>query len=243
MWKFSTKRIATTCVLLSILMTGAGFSFDNKNKDFSKYVICIDAGHQSKGDSSTEPISPGSKLKKAKVSSGTTGISTRIPEYKFNLSIALKLQTLLRSKGFKVVMTRETNDVNISNIERAEVGNNAKADLSVRIHADGSTDKSRHGVSVLYPASLITENINGISKVAASDILKEVVYETSSKSLGVTPRTDLTGFNWTRVPSILIEAGFMTNTNEDRMLEKKDYQDKIVKGIGEGIEEFLLSKK
>lgn len=241
--RFLVKILIISCVLVIIIISFSGFSYDNGNKDFSKFTICIDAGHQKKGNPQTEPISPGARIKKAKVSSGTTGISTKVPEYKLNLSVALKLQALLKSKGFRVVMTRETNDVNVSNIERAEIGNNVRADLSVRIHADGSTNKNKHGISVLYPASSITKNINKVSKIAAADILKEVVFETSAKSLGITPRTDLTGFNWTKVPSILIEAGFMTNTNEDKMLEREDYQNKIVNGIEKGIEDFLNLQK
>ena len=52
-------------------------------------VVVIDAGHQLRGNSAKEPIGPGSSIKKAKVSSGTRGIYTRVPDYKLNLKVAL----------------------------------------------------------------------------------------------------------------------------------------------------------
>lgn len=242
MKKFFKQQVIQVTLLIMMVLILGGFSSATEKKDFSKFTICIDAGHQSKGNSKTEPIAPGSKTMKAKVSSGTTGVSTRIPEYKLTLALALKLKKLLVSKGFNVVMTRETNNVDISNIERAEIGNKAGADLSVRIHADGSPDKNMHGVSVLYPALAVTEKINTKSKLAAMEVLNGVIDTTAAKSLGIKPRVDLTGFNWTRVPSILIETGFMTNASEDKRLEQQSYQQKIVAGIEIGIEKYLDEK-
>jgi len=238
------NRLAIILLTLSFLILG-GFWFSRvtlaKGKpDYNKIVICIDPGHQSKGNSQTEPIAPGSKIKKAKVSSGTTGISTRVPEYKLNLKIGLILEDMLKAEGFKVVMTRETNDVNVSNAERAIIANDAKAAISIRLHADGSNDKNMHGISILYPAKNSTNiDIYNKSKTAAGIILSSVVAKASAKSNGIVPRADLTGFNWSKVPSILIEAGFMTNINEDKLLEEKPYEQKIAMGIVNGIETYF----
>ena len=56
---------------------------------------------------------------KAKVAAGAEGISTKLPEYKLTLSVSKKLKRILEERGYKVVMIRETNDVNLSNAERA----------------------------------------------------------------------------------------------------------------------------
>ena len=106
-------------------------------KSNSKYTIVIDAGHQTHGNSKLEPIGPGAKQKKPKVSQGTQGVSSKVPEYKVNLQVALKLQKVLEDKGYKVVMVRTTNDVDISNAERAAIANKYDADAFIRIHCNG----------------------------------------------------------------------------------------------------------
>jgi len=120
----------------------------------SAKVVVIDPGHQAKADNSPEPIGPGSSITKPKVASGTAGVVTGVPESKLALAVGLKLRDSLAAHGIKVVMTRTTQNVNISNSQRAQIANKAHADLFVRIHADGSTDHSTHGIHVLYPASI-----------------------------------------------------------------------------------------
>ena len=122
------------------------------NKKNGQYVICIDPGHQTKGDMSQEPVAPGSSEKKFKVSWGTQGVATKIPEYELTLSASKILKKDLEQMGFKVIMTRETNDVNITNSERAIFANDNNADLVIRIHADGSDDSSTTGASLHIPS-------------------------------------------------------------------------------------------
>ncbi|MBI4744506.1 MAG: N-acetylmuramoyl-L-alanine amidase [Actinobacteria bacterium] len=173
---------------------------------------------------------------------GATGISSGTPEYKITLSIALKLKRLLENKGIKVIMTRESNNVNISNSERAQIANKAKADLSVRIHADGNANSFVNGYSVFYPEkNLWTEEIYIESRRAAQLISNELSI-TGAKNNGITPRGDLTGFNWSKVTSVLVETGFLSNPNEDKLLNNDAYQEKIAQGIFNGIVEFLLKQ-
>ena len=102
-------------------------------------VVAIDAGHQLRGNSAKEPNGPGSSAKKAKVTSGTSGCATKLPEYKLNLQVAKKLKKELVKRGYKVVMVRTSHNVNISNVQRAQVANRAKADAFVRIHANSAS--------------------------------------------------------------------------------------------------------
>jgi N-acetylmuramoyl-L-alanine amidase len=207
-------------------------------------IICIDPGHQSRGNNDTEPLAPGSDVMKAKVSSGTVGTKTRIPEYKLVLEVALKLRDVLEGYGATVIMTRTENDVDISNAERAATANDANADLYFRIHADGSTDKSIHGVSVLIPGNghITDEYILRESEKAGGCILDGFVKATGAKSRGLKKRNDLSGFNWCRVPMALIELGFMTNAQEDVKLNSQEYQSKMADGMANGIIEYFTSK-
>jgi N-acetylmuramoyl-L-alanine amidase len=204
-------------------------------------VVVIDPGHQARGNSSTEPVGPGSGEAKAKVSSGTAGVITGTPESELVLFVALKLRDSLAAHGIEVVMTRTTQDVDISNIERAQIANAAGADLFVRIHADGSDSSSTAGIRVLYPASIKgwTDDIATASKEAAALAQRELITATGASDRGIDARSDMTGFNWSDVPVILPEIGFMTNPTEDKLLATPAYQQKIVDGLTRAILGFL----
>ncbi len=206
------------------------------------FVVVIDAGHQGSGDSTQEPIGPGASETKARVTSGTSGVSSGTPEHEINLQVALKLQTLLVEQGAEVVMVRETADVNISNSERAAIANEAGADLFVRLHCDGSTSSDTHGFSTLVPGyNQWTSAIAEESRVAAEYVQAAAVAVTGASDLGIVERTDLSGFNWCEVPTILCEMGFMSNPEEDLRLNDPDYQDLLATGISDGISAYLGS--
>lgn len=203
-------------------------------------TVCIDPGHQGQSDLKPEPIGPGSNITKERVRGGTTGVSTRIPEYEVVLQISMNLKARLEKAGVRVVMTRTTNDVNISNAERATIANEAGAALFVRVHADGSTDPSASGVSTLYPATNTwTAPIAERSRVAAVGVQSALVASTGAFSRGTIARDDLTGFNWCTVPAILVECGYMTNPVEDKLLASPHYQDKLAEGMKNGIIAYL----
>ncbi len=198
-------------------------------------VIGIDPGHQSKADSKTEPEAPDSKTMKKRTSSGTQGIKSKTPEYKINLIIGLALKKELEARGAKVVMTREKNDVKISNAERAILLNKAKVDFAIRLHCDGNTDADKHGTSVLIPSGKYCKAIDSSSKKIGKIMLDEFTEATGSKSNGLSSRSDQTGFNWSKVPICNVEMGFMTNVKEDALLNDADYQKKCVNGLINGI--------
>ncbi len=210
------------------------------DESLAQFVVCIDPGHQAKSDSSQEPIGPGATQTKERVSAGTTGVETGVPEYEVNLQISMNLKARLEAAGVKVVMTRTVNDVNISNSERAAVANKTKADLFVRVHGDGSPDPSTTGVTILYPSpNGWTKAFSADSKRAAEAVHDSVIASTGASSAGLQAREDLSGFNWSKVPVILVECGFMTNPVEDKLLVSPHYQDKLAQGMTDGILDYL----
>jgi len=199
-------------------------------------LICIDPGHGTIPaiGRQTEPIGPGSPQSKIKDGGGTAG------EAPVALAIALKTRALLKGDGYRVAMTRTGRTYAGGNIERARFCNVRHAALMIRIHADGSTDRSLHGVKTLVPALHRgwTDDIYASSVRAARKVQSAVVRQTRALDLGLVQRSDLTGFNWANVPAALVECGFMTNPAEARLLRSNAYQLKIARGLAAGAEAF-----
>ena len=237
------KRIISMCLsavlLLSLCATGAAKTAQAEEK---QKVIVIDAGHQTRAMSATEPIGPGSSQRKAKVTGGASGCVTHLPEYKLNLQVAKKLQKELVKRGYKVIMVRTKNDVRMSNVQRAKVANKYKADAFIRIHANSAGSSSVKGALTIAPASnnrYMTKANRKASQKLSKKVLKAMCKTTGAKNRGVMYTNSMTGINWCKVPVTIVEMGFMSNPSEDRKMAKASYQKKIVKGIADGIDNFF----
>ena len=203
-------------------------------------LICLDPGHGTPPaiGAQTEPIGPGSHVTKIKDGGGTAG------EAAVNLAIAKRTRTLLLRAGYRVAMTRTGPTFRYGdggNVARARFCNVRHAALMLRIHADGAASPRAHGISTLYPALHRgwTDDIYARSLRAARDVQRSLVRSTGAADLGLTPRGDLTGFNWANVPAILVEAGFLTNPTERRRLESSAYQQRVARGLVAGVRSDL----
>jgi N-acetylmuramoyl-L-alanine amidase len=207
-------------------------------------TVVIDAGHQAVQDSRLESIGPGSSQMRPRVESGTRGVVTGVPESKVNLDVALRLSKELKSRGVTVKMVRTTQNVDIPNSARAEIANKNHAALFIRLHCDAVSDATSNGVLVLRPgASQWTGPVLvDQGRVAAELVHAGVLLATGATDRGIVERTDLSGFNWSRVPTILVEMGVMTNPQEDRRLNDPAYQQKLATGMADGIVEYLRQR-
>ena len=208
-------------------------------------VIVIDPGHQRKGNYDKEPNGPGSEVMKAKVSSGTQGTSTGIPEYELTLAVSLYLKEELLARGYEVIMTRETHDIDISNVERAEIANKAKAAAFIRVHADSSDSASAKGVLTICqtPDNPYNSEWDEESKQLSELVLEEVVAATGAKKRYVWETDTMTGINWTTVPTTILEMGFMSNPEEDELMATEEYRRKIAIGVANAVDRYLKAEQ
>ena len=245
------KILTTIIIIIGLIMISRASETKNLTKAVSnltfapkqeatvkeQHTICIDPGHQAKGNSQTEQVGPNSGSYKAKVSSGTAGIATKKPEYELNLEASLKLKHILESRGYKVYMTRESHDVDISNKERAIFANEKKVDMVVRIHAYGSDNTGITGASILIPSkdgqytSAIFEDSSNCAKY-----VNENMQNNGFKVNGIFERSDLTGFK-------LLEIGFMSNYTEDQNMSSPQYQEKMMTCVADGLDNYFKNKK
>lgn len=207
-------------------------------------LIAIDPGHQS-GQvdmSGLEENAPGSTVLKTQATGGTSGSYSGIPEYQLNMDISLALRDALQTQGYDVIMTREDNETAISNKQRAILANEAGADLVIRIHANGSENASANGALVLIGSAEnpYVGNLYEDSYHAAEMVLNAYCLATGMVNRGVQTNDTMTGINWSTVPVLILEMGFMTNEQDDLNMADPAYRTKMVSGIVDGVNQYFM---
>ena len=205
------------------------------------HIVAVDAGHQAQGNSEQEPIGPGAGETKAKVASGTSGSVSGLQEYELNLQVSLKLRDELHARGYEVIMIRETNDVNISNAERAQIANGSGAEIFLRIHANGSDDSSVNGALTMAPTSgnPYVSNIAAASQKLSGDVLDCYCAATGFKKRSVMEVDNMSGINWCTIPVTIVEMGFMSNPEDDARMADEAMQYQMAEGIADGVDQYF----
>ena len=210
----------------------------------SRGLIVIDPGHQQYANTEQEPVGPGASETKIKVSGGTSGIASGIPEYQLTLDIGLQLRDELERRGYTVILVRETNEVNISNSERAAVANEADADAFIRIHANGSDNHGATGAMTICqtPGNIYNGDLYADSRALSDCILNAYTAATGIDYEYVWETDTMSGINWCDVPVTIVEMGYMTNSEEDLQMQDPQFQEKMTDGIADGIDAFMADR-
>jgi N-acetylmuramoyl-L-alanine amidase len=184
-------------------------------------IIAIDPGH---GGTDSGAIGP-----------------NNIQEKTITLAVALQVKDLLEQAGAKVVMTRtDDRDVyapNDSAVDelgaRAEVANKNKADIFVDIHANSFGNPKVGGTGTYYYQKSVYD------KLLAQSIQDSVVSADGLNDRGIYP-ANFYVLKHTLMPAILIELGFISNPDEETLLNTPQFQQKLVQGIVNGLDSFFV---
>lgn len=186
---------------------------------FKDRLVIIDPGHGG-ADSGTEgPNGPAEK--------------------NVTLAIGLKLDTLLKAAGVNTYMTRSTDDF-MKPQERSEAANSRDADLYVSIHCDAfEDDTSVDGTTTLYHPTrkLATGNLDETQ--FATIIQQAVIKAAGTRDRGILPRSNLYVLNTCKMPSLIVEMGYVSNPGDAAKLSDPDFQQKAAEGLADGIMQSL----
>ncbi|HEV7736527.1 MAG TPA: N-acetylmuramoyl-L-alanine amidase [Chlamydiales bacterium] len=166
-------------------------------------------------------------------------------EKKITLTTARLVKKYLTQLGYRVAMTRDS-DADISLAQRVEIAAQADADLFVSVHFNSTRNQTVKGIEVFFSESSPTSGGASPSKVPSSRrladvILPRLILRTGTISRGV-KRGNFYVIRETTMPAVLVEGGFISNQDEREQLRTREFQDKIARGIADGIDVYFKKK-
>lgn len=180
---------------------------------------------------------------------GATG-SSGITEAEINLKITLKVQNLLEQSGCIVILTRSDSEgiysldsktlreKKVSDIKnRVEIGNNSSADIFVSIHLNKINENQYYGWQCFF------KNNNEDSKELATSLQKNLNESILRENKRVAMKiNNIYIVDNVQIPLSIVECGFLSNKEEERLLQEEEYQNKLAWGIYTGIMEYFMNK-
>lgn len=193
----------------------------------AKKIVVIDAGH-----GGSDP--------------GKIGVNNAL-EKDINLSIALKLKTILEEKGITVVLTREddgglyeetdTNKKRADMAKRCEIIEKSGGSIAISIHQNSYHEESVSGPQVFY----YTSSVEG--QKLATVIQEELIAQLSPAKERTAKANDSYYLLKKAVcPIVIVESGFLSNWNEAGLLVTENYQQKVAQSIADGVERYFEAK-
>jgi len=166
-------------------------------------------------------------------------VQNGVNEKDINLQVGLKLNAALKKAGYDTIISRDS-DVYLTLDQRYNMANNSNSNIFISLHCNSFTSSSAHGIEVYYcpPEKSPVKEVD--SKPLAEAIHDELVKATGAKGRGAKEGTFAVIKN-TTMPAILIEMGFISNSEEAQKLQTDSYQNKIVEGIVKGLQKYFAT--
>jgi N-acetylmuramoyl-L-alanine amidase len=212
-------------------------------------TIVLDPGHNGGNASHPDEINRLVDAGTLRKPCDTTGTQTArgYTEAAYTFDLAARLARILRRAGARVVLTRRTNTGWGPCItERARIGNRARADAALSLHADGGPASGR-GFHVIYAPSIrgLTDDIARPSRRLALHVRAAfragtgLPYATYVGRRGLSVRSDLGGLNLSDVPKVFVETGNMRNARDAALLSTPAFRDREARALAAGLRAFL----
>ncbi|RSS37587.1 N-acetylmuramoyl-L-alanine amidase [Streptomyces sp. WAC08241] len=224
-----------------------------ENRSLAGRTVVVDPGHNPGNFQHSREINQKVNIGTNHKECDTTGTSTDAgyTEASFTLDVSHRLRDLLVARGAKVVLTHDAERPWGPCVdERARIGNGARADAVVSVHADGSAVGNR-GFHVILPARVREGAADTAEIVGPSRELGERIADRFARATGTEPsnylgggtgldvRDDLGGLNLSTVPKVFVECGNMRDPKDARLLTSAAWRQKAAQGIADGIGTYL----
>ena len=205
--------------------------------DLAGLTVVIDPGHQETADNEQELYASWLSATKPRCTAGTTGVVTGTPEYELTLDYSLIIADYLEQCGANVILTRDTNDVNISNQERAQIAVSNNADVFLRIHADAAGDSAASGVRVYIPDNGSYTD----TSPAYAQQLAELVAAAEGLEVNDVRATSLyTGLNYANTIRVFqLSLGFLSNSDDEAVLVNEENIAPVAEAVAVFCSEFM----
>ncbi|MFD3817690.1 N-acetylmuramoyl-L-alanine amidase [Streptomyces rubiginosohelvolus] len=216
-------------------------------------TVVIDPGHNPGNRDHTREINEQVDIGTGRKECDTTGTATNdgYAEARFTLDVSHRLRALLEAEGARVRLTHDADRPFGPCIdERARIGNEAKADAVVSVHADGSAVGNR-GFHVILPAGVKGGGADTSKIVKSSADLGARIAGHFARTTGSAPsnyiggntgldtRDDLGGLNLSTVPKVFVECGNMRDPKDAALLTAASWRQKAAQGLADGIAGYL----
>lgn len=155
-------------------------------------------------------------------------------ESNINLGVALKVKSILEKNNVKVIMSRET-DKTVDLVKRPQDANAKQATLFVSVHTNSFFTDTAYGIETWGTLEYSATYAGITDKDLAENIQSAVIKKTGGYNRGVKDSTTLAVLRHSIMPSVLIEVGFISNTDEREKMFNESYRQKLADGIAEGI--------